>query len=69
MAILILILILLRVLHEGGGSQVGEVTRLGGVNPPLHAIVQTHHPGVHFLKIIGWSLRQEKCWQTTCFGD
>ena len=50
--------------HGGGGPQVGEVTCLGGVknNPPLHAILQLRHPGVHFLKII-------ECWQTTCFGD
>ena len=28
-------------LHGGGGPQVGEVTRLGGVKkyPPLHAIL------------------------------
>ena len=46
-------------LHGSGGPQVGEVTRLGGVkknNPPLHAILQPRHPGVHFLKIIEWSL-------------
>ena len=46
-------------LHGGGGPQVGEVTRLGEVkknNPPLHAILQPRHPGVHFLKIIEWSL-------------
>ena len=35
-------------LHGGGGPQVGEITRLGGVQPL--------HPGVHFLKIIEWSL-------------
>ena len=36
-------------LHEGGGPQIGEVTPLGGVknNPPLHAILQPRHPGVH----------------------
>ena len=37
-------------LHGGGGHQVGEVTRSGGVknnNPPLHAILQPHYPGVH----------------------
>ena len=36
----------------GEGPKVGEVTRLGGVknNPPLHEILQTRHPGVHFLK-------------------
>ena len=41
-----------------GGPQVGEVTCLGGVknNSPLHAILQPRHPGVHFLKIIEWSL-------------
>ena len=46
-------------LHGGGGPQVDEVTCLGGVkknNPPLHAILQPRHPGVHFLKIIEWSL-------------
>ena len=34
-------------------------TRLGEVkknNPPLHAVLQPRHPGVHFLKIIEWSL-------------
>ena len=43
----------------GGGPLVGQVTSLGGVkknNPPLHAILQPRHPGVHFLKIIEWSL-------------
>ena len=25
-------------------------------NPPLHAILQPRHPGVHFLEIIVWSL-------------
>ena len=37
--------------------QIGEVTPLGGVKniPPLHAILQPRHPGVHFLKIIDWS--------------
>ena len=41
-------------LHGGGGPQVGEVTRLGGVkiNVPLHEILQPLHPRVHFLKII-----------------
>ena len=45
-------------LHEGGGPQEGEVTCLGGVNnnPPLHALLQPRHPGVHFLKIIEGSL-------------
>ena len=45
-------------LHEGGGPQIGEVTRLGWVriNPPLHAILQPRDPGVHFLKITEWSL-------------
>ena len=45
-------------LHGGGGPQIGEVTRLGGVkiNPPLHAILQPRHPGMHFRKIIEWSL-------------
>jgi len=45
-------------LHGGGGPQVGEVTRLGGVknNSPLHAILQPRHLGVHFLRIIEWSL-------------
>ena len=45
-------------LHGGGGPQVGEVTCLGGVknNPPLNTILQHSHPGVHFLKIIEWSL-------------
>ena len=46
-------------LHGGGGPQVGEVTRLRGVkkkkkkwnNPPLYAILQPRHAGVHFLKI------------------
>ena len=61
-------------LHGDGGPQVDEVTCLCGVknNPPLHAILQPRHPRVHFLKIIEWSLtarKQEKCWQTTCFGD
>ena len=61
-------------LHGGGGPQVGEVTCLCEVknNPPLHAILQPRHPGVHFLKIIEWSLtarKQEKSWQTTHFGD
>ena len=51
-------LLLRACLHGGGGPQVGEVTCLGGVknNPPLHAILQPRHPGVHFLKIIEWSL-------------
>ena len=43
-------------LHRAGGPQVGEVIRLGGVNPPLRAILQPRHSGVHFLKIIEWSL-------------
>ena len=46
-------------LHGCEGPQVGEVTCLGGVkknNLPLHAILQPRHPGVHFLKIIEWSL-------------
>ena len=45
-------------LDGGGGLQVGEVTRSGGVknNPPLHAILQPRDPGVHFLKINEWSL-------------
>ena len=45
-------------LHEGGGPQAGEVTRLGGVknNLPLHVILQLRHPGVHFLNINEWSL-------------
>ena len=45
-------------LHGGRGPQVGEVTRLGEVknNPPLRAILQPRHPGVHFLKIIEWKL-------------
>ena len=32
---------LMACLHGGGGPQVGEVTRLGGVKkyPPLHAIL------------------------------
>ena len=40
-------------LRGGGGPQISEVTRLGGGknNPPLHAILQPRHPGVHFLKI------------------
>ena len=44
-------------LHGGGGPQVGEVTCLAGVkkNPPLHAVLQPRHPGVHFLKTIEWS--------------
>ena len=39
--------------HECGGPQISEVTRLGGVknDPPLLAITQPRHPGVHFLKI------------------
>ena len=45
-------------LHGGGGPLVDEVACLGGVkkNPPLHAILQPRYPGVHFLKIIEWSL-------------
>ena len=41
-------------LHGCDGPR--EVTRLGGVkkitqnNPPLHAILQPSHPGMHFLK-------------------
>ena len=44
--------------HRGGGPQVGEVTRLGGLKkiPPLYAMLQPRHPGVHFLKIIEWLL-------------
>ena len=40
------------------GTQVGEITRLGGVknNPPLHVILQPRHRGVHIFKIIEWSL-------------
>ena len=47
--------------HKGWGPRVGEVTCLGGVkkNSPLHAILQPRHPGVHFLKIIEWSLSTE----------
>ena len=46
-------------LHEGGGPQIGEVTRLGWLKknyPPLHAILQPRHPGVQFPKITEWSL-------------
>ena len=46
-------------LHGSGGPQVGEVTRSRGVNknnPPLHVILQPRNPGVHFIKIIEWSL-------------
>ena len=45
-------------LHGGGRPQEGEVTCLGGENnnPPLHALLQPRHPGVHFLKIIEGSL-------------
>ena len=45
-------------LHGSGGHQVGEVTCLGWVknNPPLHAILQPRHSGVHFLKVIEWSV-------------
>ena len=45
-------------LYGGGGPQVGEVTYPGGKNekPRLHATLQPRHPGVHFLKIIEWSL-------------
>ena len=48
-------------LHGGGGPQVREETCLGGVknNPPVHAVLQPRHPGVHFLKIIVWSLSTE----------
>ena len=44
-------------LHESGGPQVGEITRLGKVkdNPPLHVILQPRHAGVHIFKIIEWS--------------
>ena len=45
-------------LHWGGAPQVGEVTCLGEVKkkPFWHVILQPRHPGVHFLKIIEWSL-------------
>ena len=45
-------------LHRGGGPQIGEVIRLGGIknNPPLHVILQPRHPGVHVFKITEWSL-------------
>ena len=60
---------LLACLHGGGEPQAGEVKK----TPPLHAIFQPPSPGVHYLKIIEWSLckprKEEKCWQTTCFGD
>ena len=42
-------------LHRDGGPQVSEVTRLGGVKK-YPSILQPRHPGVHFLKIIEWSL-------------
>ena len=39
-------LILRARLHEGGGPQIGEVTRLGGVknNPPLY--MQSYNPAI-----------------------
>ena len=47
-------------LHEGGGPQVGEVTCLGGIKKKITLLymqsLQPRHPGVHFLKIIEWSL-------------
>ena len=38
----------------GEGPQLGEVTRSGGVKhyPRLHAILQPHHPGVHFPRLL-----------------
>ena len=43
------------------------VTRSGGVkkNPPLHAILQPRHPGVHFLNSRE-ARKQEKYWQSNC---
>ena len=40
------------------GPQGGEVTRLGGVkeSSAFTCNLTTRHPGVHFLKIIEWSL-------------
>ena len=34
-------------------------------------MLQSCHPGVHFLKIIEsrQARKQEKCWETTCFVD
>ena len=46
-------------LHEVGGPQVDEVTRLGEVkknNPRLHAVLQPSHLGVQVHKITAWSL-------------
>ena len=45
-------------LHGGGGPQGGEVTRLGRVkeSSAFTCNLTTRHPGVHFLKIIEWSL-------------
>ena len=43
-------------LHGDGGTQVGEVTRLGGVKQyaaPLHAMLQPRHPRVHYLLLNG----------------
>ena len=33
-------------LHGGGGPQVGEVTHLGGGNPPVHIICQKVTPPI-----------------------
>ena len=41
-------------LHGGGGPQVSELARLGGVKnyPPLHAILQPLHPGCTFSRLL-----------------
>ena len=46
-------------LHGGGGPQVGEVTRLGGVRK---------EPSSTCNLTTRLTREQEKCWQTTCFG-
>ena len=44
-------------LHGGEGPRVGEVTHLGGARkePSSTCNLKLRDPGVHFLKIIGWS--------------
>ena len=41
-------------LHGGGGPQIGALTRFGEVKniPALHAVLQPHHPGITFSRLL-----------------
>ena len=61
-------------LHGGGEPQLGEVTCLCGVKEITLLYMQSYNPaipGCTFSKLLSGrqARKQEKCWQTTCFGD